>query len=75
MVRSCMIDFGDDANFSTNSVANQILRALDTLHSSGSHMWTFLETTLVAEVVDAQGAGRGLVYGTPDPAFGCQDVQ
>lgn len=61
LIRSCMVDSGDDPNFSIDQVGDSLLSAIHTLNP-GAKDWTFLEAPLVVEILDSKGAISGYIY-------------
>lgn len=61
LVRTCMIDSGDNDNFGINNAGPALLSAVDALNGAGDH-WQFLENPLVVEVVDGSGQSLGFIY-------------
>ena len=61
MVRSCMIDSGDDPKFTIDDVGAQLLDAIHTLNPTQED-WTWLQSPFVVEIVDSMGKSEGLVY-------------
>ncbi|KAI4179277.1 MAG: hypothetical protein L6R41_007933 [Letrouitia leprolyta] len=61
LVRTCMIDNGDNDNFGIYNAGPALLSAVDALNGAGDH-WQFLENPLVVEVVDDSGQSLGYIY-------------
>ena len=61
LVRSCMIDSGDDPKFSINDVGVELLNAIHALNPTPKD-WTWLEAPLVVEIRDSTGKCEGFIY-------------
>ena len=61
LVRSCMINSGDDANFGIGAAGEELLNSIKTLNPSGDD-WTYLQQALVVEIVDTKGKSKGFIY-------------
>ncbi|KAL8836942.1 MAG: hypothetical protein Q9170_002703 [Blastenia crenularia] len=61
LVRTCMIDSGDNDNFGITNAGPALLSAIDTLNGAGDH-WQFLEHPFVVEVLDNAGQSQGYIY-------------
>ena len=61
MVRSCMIDSGNDPKFTIDDVGAQLLDAIHTLNPTQED-WTWLQRPFVVEIVDSTGKSEGLIY-------------
>ncbi len=61
MVRSCMIDSGNDPKFTIDDVGAQLLDAIHALNPTQED-WTWLQRPFVVEIVDSAGKSEGLIY-------------
>ena len=61
MVRSCMIDSGNDPKFTIDDVGAQLLDAIHALNPTQED-WTWLQKPFVVEIVDSTGKSEGLIY-------------
>ena len=61
MVRSCMIDSGNDPKFTIDDVGAQLLDAIHALNPTQED-WTWLQSPFVVEIVDSTGKSQGLIY-------------
>ncbi|KAI4109347.1 MAG: hypothetical protein LQ339_001847 [Xanthoria mediterranea] len=61
LVRSCMIDTGDNDNFGISEAGPALLRALETVNPEGTS-WQYLREPFVVEVTDDAAQSLGLVY-------------
>ena len=61
MVRSCMIDSGNDPKFTIDDVGAQLLDAIHALNPTQED-WTWLQSPFVVEIVDSTGKSEGLIY-------------
>lgn len=61
LVRTCMIDSGDNDGFGISNAGPALLSAIDSLNGPGDH-WQFLEHPFVVEVVDGSGSSQGYIY-------------
>ncbi|KAL8851644.1 MAG: hypothetical protein Q9221_003481 [Calogaya cf. arnoldii] len=69
LVRSCMIDTGDNQNFGIAEAGPALLRALETADPDGTP-WQFLRQPFVVEVADGTGQSLGLIYAQTDEHAG-----
>ncbi|KAL8654723.1 MAG: hypothetical protein Q9226_003318 [Calogaya cf. arnoldii] len=69
LVRSCMIDTGDNQNFGIAEAGPALLRALETANPDGTP-WQFLRQPFIVEVTDGTGQSLGLVYAQTDEHAG-----
>ena len=61
MVRSCMIDSGNDPRFTIDDVGAQLLDAVHALNPTQED-WKWLQSPFVVEIVDSTGKSQGLIY-------------
>lgn len=61
MVRSCMVDSGNDPKFTIDDVGAQLLDAIHALNPTQED-WTWLQRPFVVEIVDSTGESEGLIY-------------
>ncbi|KAL8717748.1 MAG: hypothetical protein Q9225_005034, partial [Loekoesia sp. 1 TL-2023] len=61
LVRTCMIDSGDNDGFGITNAGPALLSAIDSLNGAGDH-WQFLEHPFVLDVVDGSGQSQGYIY-------------
>ncbi|KAL8686867.1 MAG: hypothetical protein Q9218_006805 [Villophora microphyllina] len=61
LVRTCMIDSGDNDGFGISNAGNALLSAIKTLNPAGDS-WQFIEHPLVVEVTDSSGQAQGYIY-------------
>ena len=61
MVRSCMIDSGNDLKFTIDDVGTQLLDAIHALNPTQED-WTWPQKPFVVEIVDSTGKSEGLIY-------------
>ena len=61
MVRSCMIDSGNDPKFTIDDVGAQLIHAIHALNPTQED-WTWLQKPFVVEIVDSTGKSEGFIY-------------
>ncbi|KAI4103717.1 MAG: hypothetical protein L6R37_003645 [Teloschistes peruensis] len=61
LVRTCMIDSGDNDGFGISNAGNALLSAIKALNPAGDS-WQFIEHPLVVEVTDNSGQVQGYIY-------------
>ena len=61
MVRSCMIDSGNDPKFTIDDVGAQLLDAIHALNPTQED-WTWLQKPFVVEILDSAGKSEGFIY-------------
>ncbi|KAK3170360.1 hypothetical protein OEA41_009747 [Lepraria neglecta] len=61
LVRTYLVDSGDDPGFSINNVGAELLNAIEALKFPQDD-WLFLEAPVVVEVVDTSGKSEGFIY-------------
>lgn len=77
LIRSCMIDNGDNEGFGISDAGAALLRALENLNPDGTN-WQFLRDPFVVEVTDDSLQPLGLIYAQTDEHSGvasCTDPQ
>ncbi|KAI4241196.1 MAG: hypothetical protein LQ352_007485 [Teloschistes flavicans] len=61
LVRTCMIDSGDNDGFGISNAGNALLSAIKALNPAGDS-WQFIEHPLVVEVTDGSSQVQGYIY-------------
>lgn len=61
-IRTCMVDSGESHSFNIASAGAALLSAVQKLNTANEDDWSYLQSPIVVEVVDASGKPEGYIY-------------
>ena len=61
-IRTCMVDSGASHSFNIASAGAPLLSAVQKLNTANTDDWSYLQSPIVVEVVDASGKPEGYIY-------------